>query len=334
MIIIAVGAWAATVLPDLAKRLTPIRSIAVYVAPPSELAADWAAAPCTMIETRESMLYALPPVPGAPFKLAGTANLRAADPNRSEPVSPKEARAVIDAFRPYLSNIDKYNIIGAAMGHYADPPDKTFILERRDRMMIVLGCGGRMFKFAPLLGEEIAAVLTCAAAAAQLDHWSMPFAACDPRTSGIPCPSDRDASVCGPCPCTAGTRSLPEPAHRRSRAAASTRARKSPRSPAPPFQNRTGHAGRSRLCPRDGAQRSEQIAFSIPCCEGASDDEDHAGKARGLDLMGLGQSEQVSFGRQGLPEPVAERCALIPSLTGLFGDNQGRRAPTLRKSVG
>src|SRR5215472_9580100 len=118
-------AWAATLLPDLAKRLTPIRSIAVYVAPPSELAADWAAAPCTMIETRESMLYALPPVPGAPLKLAGTANLRAADQNRPKPVSPKEARAVIDAFRPYLSNIDKYNIIGAAMGHYADPPDKT-----------------------------------------------------------------------------------------------------------------------------------------------------------------------------------------------------------------
>ena len=142
--------------------------------------------------------------------------------------------------------------------------------------MIVSGCGGRMFKFAPLLGEEIAAVLTCAAAAAQLDHWSMPFAACDPRTSGIPCPSDRDASVCGPCPCTAGTRSLPEPAHRRSRAAASTRARKSPRSPAPPFQIRTGHAGRSRHCPRDGAQRSAQIAF-----------RSHATKARKRSLTGL-----------------------------------------------
>ena len=198
MIIIAVGAWAATVLPDLAKRLTPIRSIAVYVAPPSELAADWAAAPCTMIETRESMLYALPPVPGAPFKLAGTANLRAADPNRSEPVSPKEARAVIDAFRPYLSNIDKYNIIGAAMGHYADPPDKTFILERRDRMMIVLGCGGRMFKFAPLLGEEIAAVLTCAAARVEA-------AARDRRCAGSG--NDRVPAVQGQGPHTDASRS-------------------------------------------------------------------------------------------------------------------------------
>ena len=130
-----------------------------------------------MIETRESMLYALPPVPGAPLKLAGTANLRPADPNRPEPVSPNEALAVLEAFRPYLPDVDRYKIIGTAMGHYADPPDKTFIVERRDRVIIVSGCGGRMFKFAPLLAEDIAAVLTGTAAMTQLDQWSMPLAA-------------------------------------------------------------------------------------------------------------------------------------------------------------
>jgi glycine/D-amino acid oxidase-like deaminating enzyme len=62
------------------------------------------------------------------------------------------------------------------MGHYADTPDKTFIVERRGRIMIVSGCGGRMFKLAPLLGEEIAAVLTGAAAPSQLAHWGMPVA--------------------------------------------------------------------------------------------------------------------------------------------------------------
>jgi len=175
-VIIAAGAWTANLLPDLARRLTTIRSIAVYAAPPAELAADWAAAPCTMIETSESMLYALPPVPGAPLKLAGTANLRPGDPSRPEPVSSEEARAVLEAFRPYLRNIDEYKIIGTSMGYYADPSDKTFIVERRDRIMIVSGCGGRMFKFAPLLGEEIAAVLTSAAPASQLDHWTRPLA--------------------------------------------------------------------------------------------------------------------------------------------------------------
>ncbi len=120
----------------------------------------WLAAPCTMIETRESMLYALPPVAEAPLKLAGTANLRPADPDRPEPVTPKEARAVLEAFRPYLPNIDQYEIIGSAVGFYADPPDKTFIVERCDRAVVVSGCGGRMFKFAPLLAGDIAAVLT------------------------------------------------------------------------------------------------------------------------------------------------------------------------------
>jgi len=176
-VIVAAGAWTANLFPDLVKRLTPIRSIAVYVTPPAELAADWAVAPCTMIETRESMLYALPPVPEAPMKLAGTANLRPADPDRPEPVSPEEARAVLEAFRPYLPNVERYTIIGTAMGYYADPPNKTFVIERRDRIMIVSGCGGRMFKFAPLLGEEIAAVVVGATAATTLDPWTQPLAA-------------------------------------------------------------------------------------------------------------------------------------------------------------
>ena len=175
-VVIAVGAWTSKLLPGFDRRVTPIRSIVAYVMPPDELAADWLAAPCTMIETRESMLYALPPVPEAPLKLAGTGNLRPADPDRPEPVSPQEAQAVLDAFRPYLPDIERYRIVGTAMGCYADPPDKTFIVERQGRSVIVSGCGGRMFKFGPLLGREIAATLTGKAPAATLEHWSKPFA--------------------------------------------------------------------------------------------------------------------------------------------------------------
>jgi glycine/D-amino acid oxidase-like deaminating enzyme len=175
-VVIAVGAWTSKLLRSFDSRVTPVRSIVAYVMPPDELAADWAASPCTMIETRESMLYALPPVPEAPLKLAGTANLRQADPDQPERVSPQEAQAVLEAFRPYLPNIERYRIVGTAMGCYADPPDKTFIVERQGRSVIVSGCGGRMFKFGPLLGMEIAAVLTGKATAATLDHWSKPLA--------------------------------------------------------------------------------------------------------------------------------------------------------------
>lgn len=174
-VVVAVGAWTSKLLRRFDRRVTPIRSIVAYVRPPDELAADWSAAPCTMIETRESMLYALPPVPEAPLKLAGTGNLRPADPDRPEPVSADEAQALLEAFRPYLPDIDRYRLLGTAMGCYADPPDKTFIVERQGRAVVVSGCGGRMFKFGPLLGKEIAAVLTGDASAATLDPWSKPF---------------------------------------------------------------------------------------------------------------------------------------------------------------
>jgi hypothetical protein len=46
----------------------------------------------------------------------------------------------------------------------------------------------------------------------------------------------------------------------------------------------------------------------------------------GLDLMGFGQSQQVSLGWQDLPEAVAERRAQITGLAGLLGDDQNRHA--------
>jgi glycine/D-amino acid oxidase-like deaminating enzyme len=110
-VVVAAGAWTAKLFPDLVKRLTPIRSIAIYAAPPPELAAAWAAAPCTMIVSDHRY---------------GHGTLRA-PPRRN--LSHRASGSPHDCFR----------------------------------------CGGRMFKFAPLLGEDIAAVLGGIAATTRLD---------------------------------------------------------------------------------------------------------------------------------------------------------------------
>ncbi len=43
----------------------------------------------------------------------------------------------------------------------------------------------------------------------------------------------------------------------------------------------------------------------------------------GIDLMRLGQAQQVAFGGQDLPEAFAERRAQVARLAGLLGDDQG-----------
>jgi hypothetical protein len=42
--------------------------------------------------------------------------------------------------------------------------------------------------------------------------------------------------------------------------------------------------------------------------------------------MRLGQPEEMTLRRKHLSEPVAERCAQIPSLARLLHDDQGRHA--------
>ena len=49
--------------------------------------------------------------------------------------------------------------------------------------------------------------------------------------------------------------------------------------------------------------------------------------------MRLSQPKEMALSRQDLSESVAERRTQIPSLAGLFSDDQSRHARSLRNSV-
>jgi len=49
----------------------------------------------------------------------------------------------------------------------------------------------------------------------------------------------------------------------------------------------------------------------------------------GIDLMRLGQAQQVALGGQDLPEALAEGRAQVASLAGLLGDDQGWHGESL-----
>ena len=65
-LIVAAGPWTAALLPAFATRVTPSRQVALYLDPPGELQAAWAAAPMLLdqIEAAEGGFYAVPPVGG------------------------------------------------------------------------------------------------------------------------------------------------------------------------------------------------------------------------------------------------------------------------------
>ena len=48
--------------------------------------------------------------------------------------------------------------VGAETCMYTTTPDETFILERRSRIVVGSPCSGHGFKFAPAIGERLAAL--------------------------------------------------------------------------------------------------------------------------------------------------------------------------------
>jgi sarcosine oxidase len=67
-LIVAAGAWAGKLLPELAPSLLPKRAIVVYLEPPADLAASWAGAPCFLDFAGAGDLYLIPPLDGMPLK--------------------------------------------------------------------------------------------------------------------------------------------------------------------------------------------------------------------------------------------------------------------------
>jgi len=173
-VIVATGAWTAHAPWAATLSLTSIRSIGVYVQPPPALADAWRRAPCLMVETATSMLYAIPPRGSAPLKLAGAPLLDPESPDTRRPVSGEEVDTVLASFAPYLRDLDAYRPIGTAMGYYADGPDKAFVIERTGRSILISGCGGRMFKFAPALAQDVAGAVFEDGGDDALIRWTVP----------------------------------------------------------------------------------------------------------------------------------------------------------------
>ncbi len=171
-VVVSVGAWVSRLLPALADRVTPVRSVVGYVAPPDALQALWADGPALFLMTPSAHLYCLPPVSGSELKFGGAPLLHPGDPDRPVTVDAEELRQIGHAISPYLKDPNGHRMIKGAGAYYADPDDKRFIIERYGRATVVTGCGGRMFKFGALVGQRVCDHLCNTLSIERLSAWA------------------------------------------------------------------------------------------------------------------------------------------------------------------
>lgn len=171
-LVLAAGAWSGRLLPALAPALEPRRSLVLYLIPPRELAAAWAASPCFLDLGAGSDLYLVPPMEGLGLKFGSGDHSRPGDPTTARTLRPDEPESLLAYLRPFVRDLDRYQVVDARVCYTCYSRDERFIAGVAGRTAYATGCSGQMFKFGAIMGRRLAEAATGALDGAALAAWA------------------------------------------------------------------------------------------------------------------------------------------------------------------
>tara|TARA_R110002020_G_scaffold34066_25_gene103720 strand:+ start:7747 stop:8850 length:1104 start_codon:yes stop_codon:yes gene_type:complete len=155
-IVIAAGAWAPGLVPQLQSELTPWRTAVAYLEPPADLAEAWAASPVILETGGTSDGYVLPPVRGTGLKFGTGLHKYKSAPDKNREVLPDEAAAIVSHLRPAFARLDEYRVTNVVSCAYTFTRDEHFLTRRASRSTIVSACSGHGYKFGAAVGRRVA----------------------------------------------------------------------------------------------------------------------------------------------------------------------------------
>lgn len=155
-IVIAAGAWALDLVPELQSQMTPWRTAVAYLEPPADLDAAWAASPVILETGGTSDGYILPPVRGAGLKFGTGMHKYKSAPNENRDVQPGEGAAIVDHIRAAFARMDEYRVTNVVSCAYIFTEDEHFLTRRRGRSTVVSACSGHGYKFGASVGRRVA----------------------------------------------------------------------------------------------------------------------------------------------------------------------------------
>jgi len=172
-LVVAAGPWVQDLVGDLQLPVTPTRQQVTYISgvPASAFGPD--KFPVFLIDRR---YYGFPIHDSAWFKVASHRAGETADPNSPYPVDDSDADDCLSFLRRTIpiASLGKVAAVDRCM--YDMTPDEDFILDRHpasDRVVIATGFSGHGFKFGPLLGRLIAALMLSEETEFPLDRFRM-----------------------------------------------------------------------------------------------------------------------------------------------------------------
>lgn len=177
-VIVAAGPWAPRLIPGLRSRVTPSRQAVVYLEPPAERAAAWQRHPMILDIDPAAGFYLVPPRPRASGAISGLkigdhSFTLTGDPDRDREATAEEAQRIVRQVGARLRDSGRYGIREAKTCFYDVTSDERFVVQPlATRGWILGGFSGHGFKFAAVIGLELARTLRGERTSAALAAWA------------------------------------------------------------------------------------------------------------------------------------------------------------------
>ncbi len=157
-IVVTAGPWVRALCPN--ARVKPSRQVVILLEGPPALQAAWKQSPMVLDIHGEGGIYVVPPVADTPLKVGDHSFSRKGYPDDDREPTAAEIDGLFEACRSRFVDLDQYKITGAKTCFYTVAAEERFLLEQRDKMVLMNGFSGHGFKFGPLMGHLAAAVAT------------------------------------------------------------------------------------------------------------------------------------------------------------------------------
>ncbi len=169
VVVVAAGAWADRLAPELRGVAVPSRQAVLYLSPPPELAQAWAEAPVMLDLSPDGGLYTLPPRRGTRLKLGDHLFSRRGDPDGDRVADAADLQRLWPAARAVYRDIDRYSVLEPKACFYTVTEREEFLVRPSGAAgWVVSACSGHGFKLGSLMGELVARGITGEMAAEQV----------------------------------------------------------------------------------------------------------------------------------------------------------------------
>lgn len=160
-VVIAAGAWADRLVPELRQEALPSRQAVIFLAPPPDLTEAWQEAGVMADLGDETSCYVLPPRRGMRLKIGDHVFTRRGDADEDRRATDQDVARLTGVLPRVLRDYDRYQILERKACYYTVTEDEHFIQKPLGpKGWLISACSGHGFKLGALTGELAAQAIT------------------------------------------------------------------------------------------------------------------------------------------------------------------------------